>query len=73
MSKKCWQWRKTCTHEVSNENKDPMFYLCPENFNKAEFKLINLVEEILRQPTIQAMVWLLLADFIQVYKCTIQV
>lgn len=65
MSKKCWQWRKNCTYEVSDENKDAMFYLCPENFNKAEFKLINLVEEILRQPTYSSH-GVLLADFIQV-------
>jgi hypothetical protein len=40
--------------------------MCPETLNDAEIKgngLINLVEEISKQHTIQAMLWLLMAGF----------
>jgi hypothetical protein len=42
------------------------FYQCPKTLWKTEFKddrLINLAEEISRQPSIQVVAGLLLADF----------
>jgi hypothetical protein len=49
----------------------PTFCLCPEGLSEARLKsngLINLAEEISRQPSIQTVVWLLLAAFSQVYS-----
>lgn len=54
--------------EFTNILENNATVLCPEDFNKAELKLINLVEGILRQQNIQTMAWLLLAAFTQVYK-----
>jgi hypothetical protein len=51
--------------------KKSTFCFYPENFHEAEFKgdtLINLMEEMLGQPSIQAVAWLLLAAFSQIYN-----
>jgi hypothetical protein len=47
------------------------FCSCPKTLSEAEFKsngLINLVEEISREYSIQTMAWLLLMAFSQVYS-----
>jgi hypothetical protein len=47
------------------------FCLYPENLCESEFKsdnLISLVEEISGQPSIQAVAWLLLANFVKIYS-----
>jgi hypothetical protein len=48
-----------------------IFCACPETLWESKFKgdeLIYLVEESLRQPSIQAVAWLLLAAFSQIYS-----
>lgn len=47
------------------------FYRCPETLGKAEFKggtLVNLVKDISREPSLWAVVWILLTAFSQIYS-----
>lgn len=48
-----------------------IFCPCPKALQETYIKrrgLINLAEEILRQPNIHAVVWLLMSDFSQIYS-----
>jgi hypothetical protein len=47
------------------------FFLCPDNLWDSVFKgnrLINLVEEISKKPSIQTVTWVLLVAFSQIYS-----